>query len=672
MNKYEVEELATGRVHRYLIPSQLSVTQAAGGEADAFLDITNSVLPGMFLRHPRLVAKIYKTPEHESFVGDPHAQASTIKRLEEHQTKLVDMPRISHPYLVPHIGLLREHDFIRGIMLEYVPDSVPLLQFMDPAHRDKHVPSFNFLTDLILKIEEAKSACHALGIGLSDVNWMNILVQTVITRSGEKSAIPRIIDLDSASFGKYQSILYTMRLIDPHFCDPDANKPVLIKPRDLLADDYALLAMAVELLLGIGPWDGRYSPKDANDRILPSQRPLAGISIWNDQVQYPDPMIAMPLSHLPDEFSEHCLRVFEGGERLPFPAEILQEIQWEQCSDCGHYYSGHSGCPSCTVSVAVPMRKFMTIREVIEQVLAVPPIGAKIINWQIDSDAVRYVYALNGKLYREDGTIVGRESASGNETIVCFPNGTYVGRDKEVESYGDVQRFTQRVGTYMGQPVIGKFQDNLYWINSNGDLMRFGKFGAEKLNQKNMVPNNTNLAFGKRFGYIYYQSGSFTNAYVINSDGSLQPAAAPNLVSKEGRVVMGRISMVFSSNFMWFMWTQNHGNGELRNHCMVIDVAGRQVATTEASVNDFDHWLASLNGKTATSNILYSTRRDGSIVKLELVKTADENRFDIKVIDQIPEANKVIRSSDELSFTNKGIVAANSSGIRLLTVRSSK
>jgi hypothetical protein len=296
-----------------------------GGEADIY-DLGN----GQAL-------KVFKSPTHADFLGQPAAQRAAETRLQVHQTKLKEFPKGLPSRVVAPLDIATDGSKknIVGYAMRFVRGGEHFLRLAEPLFRQTECDGARvtrLFSDLHLTVE----VLHREGVVIGDFNDLNILAV-------DDAAY--VIDADSFQFGNFPCTVFTGRFVDPTLCRAGASAPELVKPHTAESDWYAFAVMLFQSLFFIGPWDGVFKPKDAARRVPQEARSLNRISVFDPEVRLPKS--ARPFETVPDELLDFFKNVFVCDRRWGFPRELLAGLRWTRCATCGLEHARQQ-CPKCT------------------------------------------------------------------------------------------------------------------------------------------------------------------------------------------------------------------------------------------------------------------------------------------------------------------------------------
>ena len=115
----------------------------------------------------------------------------------------------------------------------------------------------------------------------------------------------------------------------------------------------------MQSLLFVAPYGGVYRPEDVSRRIPHGARPLHRITVFHSEVRYPKP--ATRYEVLPDDLLQYLHRVFEKDERGPFPAGLLDRLQFVACPRCAVEHA-RAACPFCSAGGGRTPRAVLMVR----------------------------------------------------------------------------------------------------------------------------------------------------------------------------------------------------------------------------------------------------------------------------------------------------------------------
>jgi DNA-binding helix-hairpin-helix protein with protein kinase domain len=184
--------------------------------------------------------KVWKSPQHPDYRGLPAEQDAARRRIEQHQRKLDELPRLLPPRVIAPRRLARDKaGRIAGYTMRLVAPSAPLMRLSDRAGRDA-AGGADVATAVLRDMHATVAAVHRAGVVIGDFNDLNVLIAA--------GAAAHFIDVDSWQFGGYPCLTFTDRFRDPRL--PDGATP------DRGSDWFAYAAMVLQSLLFVGPWGG--------------------------------------------------------------------------------------------------------------------------------------------------------------------------------------------------------------------------------------------------------------------------------------------------------------------------------------------------------------------------------------------------------------------------------
>jgi H/ACA ribonucleoprotein complex subunit 3 len=563
-----------------------SKSKGKGGEADIF-----QIQSG-------IVAKIFKFPDHPDLENMPLEQTAARLRIIEHQKKLRTFPKTLPQNVIIPQDLLTDASGqqIVGYTMKFINGSEPLFHYSEKAFRQTGIDN-NKMVTIFQDLHKSVDGVHAHrdNVVIGDFNDLNVLVV-------DKTAY--IIDADSFQYGHYICKMFTTRFVDPLLCDPKGTSLMMVKMHNQNSDWYAFTIMVMQCLLFVHPYGGIYIPKDPKKRIPQDSRALQHITIFNPEVRYPKP--ATPYKVLPDNLLNHFYNVFEKDCRGIFPFELIDNLQWTTCPNCGMEHARNS-CPNCAIAPTIAIATITTIRGTVTAIKIFQTKGV-ILFATMQSGKVRWIYHesnqfkrengksfLNGELdpyirYRIQGdiTLLGK----GNDLITINEGTT----SKIIDFYGNL-------------PVFDANENNQYWIES-GKLMRNGTINPEFIGD--VLTNQTLFWVGNKFGFGFYRAGNLNVAFIFDTErkGINDNVKLPQI---KGQLIDS--TCIFTNELCWFFISTQQGSNII-NQCYAINQIGEIIATAQAKAND-NTWLSEIRGKCAISNFLFSTS-DNGLIRLEI------------------------------------------------------
>jgi H/ACA ribonucleoprotein complex subunit 3 len=526
---------------------------------------------------PDTAVKLFKPPSHPDYAASPQAQQAAEVRLALHQQKLRQFPGNLPARVVAPADLVcdRSGQKILGYTMPLLSGAEPLLRYGERSFRQ--ALATQTVVEIFKDLHDTLTQLHQAQVIVGDFNDLNVLIR-------ETSA--HLIDADSFQFGAFVCEMFTARFVDPLHCDPDAAQLLPQRPPTPESDWYAFTVMLMQCLLFVEPYGGLYQPKNSQQRLPPSARPLHRITVFHPEVRYPKP--ALPYRHLPDDLLDHFQRVFEQDWRGIFPRHLLKELHWTTCSTCGREHA-RIACPQCAQSQITPI--------VVQEQVTVTPVFATsgiVLDVAQVEGRLRWVYWEAGAFKREDGStwlkgdlrpklrwrLQGRQTGVGCADQWITLSSDQAPQRQSADSYGGVTQFDVN-------------DDHSYWLDQ-GFLWRSGQLGPVVMGE--VLAGQTQFWVGPEFGFGFYRAGSLNCAFVFD-------ARRPGLNDRvrlppwAGQLIQANCA--FSRRFCWlFVTTQYQG---LRHyHCAVISANGEVVAR-DARDQHQSHWLTQL-GQSLTAD----------------------------------------------------------------------
>ena len=398
-----------------------------GGEADVYRVRSKAV-------------KIFKNASHADYAGQPAAQAQAKAKLKMLQAKLPKFPKppkLNIAQLVtPEELVLDANGNVAGYAMRIIDGAEPLSRLGNRGWREQFAPG-DTVTEYFRTIHEVVAKLHAAKVVIGDFNDMNVLLA-----GGEVN----FIDADSFQYGGFDSVMFTMRFVDPLLLMEAGGELTLKSRHTELTDWYAYNALLLQSLVCVDPYGGIYRPKDKSKRLTPTGRLLQRVTIFDPEVQYPKQ--ALPLETLPDELLDHFEQVFAGTLRAVFPTQLIANLRYTACTKCGTEHARRI-CPSCSTANAHALKA--TVRGNVTQTFLLRTNGTVLCS-AVQGGKLHYLYHEGDKFKREDGETVldgapvanMRYGVSGRKTVIAHGSNLAILSPGEtpvrhaVDSYGNV------------------------------------------------------------------------------------------------------------------------------------------------------------------------------------------------------------------------------------------
>lgn len=621
-----------GKRHR-LDPSQ---SVGKGGEADVYrLD-------------DRTVAKIFKQPDHPDYSNNSLEAEGARHRIEEHQTKLREFPRLAGVNVMAPISLVtdRSERRIIGYTMEFVPKAEVLMRWSERSFRGAALENNNVL-EIFRKLHQTVETLHRnWKVVIGDFNDLNVLV--------DWAGAPFVIDADSFQFGKYLSRMYTERFVDPLHCDPNETRPILKKPHTEASDWYAWNVMLFRSLLLCDPFGGIYRPKNKNQQIPHTARPLPGyrISVFHKDVIYPKP--AVPFDRLPDGLLDWFQGVFQGAQR-EVSRHLLANVRWTACSGCGTEHARPT-CPSCQKAAPAAVKETIQVRGKVTSTRVFKTAGEIVYAaWQDDS--LKYIYveqdSRNELNYRrEDGTSILRTEPgmkfrwrTGGSKSLFGASGRF-----HVLEATEPDETPTYVDSYGALPVFDANSVHRYWA-AEGVLYRDGDYGPVRIGD--VLKNQTLFWVGEKFGFGFYRASELSVAFLFDAldSGINDTVKMPPL---RGHLMDS--TAFFTKDRVWFFATLKQGP-RIVTRCTVISSKGDVEAHHEEDAGT--GILGEIRGKCAFGKYLFMVTDEG-LSRLEVVGGT------IQKTAEYPDAEPFVHSGCHLFPATNGLHVVDRSEIRVL------
>lgn len=298
----------------------------------------------------------------------------------------------------------------------------PLKLLSSPGFAQKEGIHLEQMLALFQNMHETLTRLHGLSLVVGDLNDQNLFWQQQPWRVFW-------IDVDSYQVEQFPCPVAMQAFLDPtlyHVTD-FRLRPVFTP----LTDWYAYITLLIKTMLQVHPYGGTHP----QHKTL-TARAAAQISLLHPSVTYPKR--ANPPETLPDEWLHLIHRVYEKGERLIFPATLLEQLRQRlvTCQGCGLTYSAERrDCPACRYQtpVVAPLTKTgqMQLRCLLQVdgvilFVVVQPTGRILVVYRSGAD-YRVVQTGVGGMVQEVMQFSGREGyrfAQFDQVLVVNPSGS--------------------------------------------------------------------------------------------------------------------------------------------------------------------------------------------------------------------------------------------------------
>ncbi len=606
-----------------------------GGEADVFL-------------HKNYAIKIFKSPDHPDFIT-PEEKLAAEKRIDEHQSKLLDFPKNLPSNIMSPITLVYDSKGkkIIGYTMNFVKDSEKIMILSNMANRQTGINN-TISTNIFKNLRDTVSEIHKKKVIIGDFNDLNILVNL-------NNYSVYLIDADSYQYGKYICNMFTDEFVDPLLCDPQQIRPILIKQYVENSDWYAFSAMLMQSLLLVGPYDGVYKPSNVKNKINHVSRPLHRISIFDGHVK--TPKWSYPHSVLPDDLLDYLYKVFTKDLREEFPPKLL-DMRWDRCDNCDIEY-GTKNCPIChsqkpgAVVSIIEVRGNVTSEQIFETTGQI--ISGKCINGSI--------YWME---YKDKKIIIhnNKDKWELSNNFDISPGMKFRINDSSCAiSENNLVRIFEKSGKEYKRYV--DVIDNISCFDSDGNTYFWVKDGQMNYDISSdnydfigsVLPNQAMIWSGPEFGLGFYRAGQYNQIFLFDKSHPINDNIKYSPIS--GNLLDS--NCIFSSNCAWFFTSLQDGSTKI-NRCTVYDRTGNVIAKQEASRGD-GSWLGEIRGKSAFGNdkngfILSTT--DNGIVKAKL------HNGSIELEKEFPDTAPFVSSKNHIFPGNGGLYIVGRKSIKLL------
>lgn len=488
-----------------------------------------------------------------------------------------------------------------GYVMPLIENVKPLTKLMDKNFRKANGITQQRAAKVLINLHGLLARVHKAGVVVGDFNDKNVLVNP-------HTLEVFLIDVDSASWGRWPSLVAV----------PDFADPTLLTPQFTLRDGasysqmsdwYSFTVMAYQLLTLTNPYrDGVHRPKPNKDgtrgkRYNFPDRVTHRISVFED-VQLPPKGIHRPAS-LPDRLGLFMRKVFtEDWRALPFPLELLTTFVWMTCPQCGREH-GRTVCPNnkCGAPGIVSRPATAPPHPNYSPPPFTPPPPApsrptasgtrsayRIDNTYLAAASLggnlRHVHYANGAYRRENGAVVLRAPyVPGLSAYVAGDRTVLAGQDEFVVLNGSGPATRQKTQQRFNRTTVAANSKHIYWLRG-ASLVRDDP-GYSRLVVDTIVPNATSVWAGETFGVVFMQIGMVTWVRTFDAEntgftGSLY------LPPEIGTVVDAQC--VINDRFAWLTVTYQARNGTKIYKCFLLNATAGLVASAQTQAGS-NNWI---------------------------------------------------------------------------------
>jgi hypothetical protein len=215
--------------------------------------------------------------------------------------------------LGPRALVHNEQGEVIGFQMARLPAGAqPLKQLANLHFRQKQQIEPEDVVALFRQLHTTLTHLHQHGVIVGDLNDQNIFF--ALSPALPRLCSPAFVDVDSYQFGRFPCPVAMQPFLDPQLyrVGDFSQRPFFTEQTDW----YAFFVLLVKSLLGVHPYGGAHHTFKSLQA-----RAMAGVSVLDPAVIYPTN--ALPLDTLSGALRHHLRRVFEQGERPPFPLRLL-------------------------------------------------------------------------------------------------------------------------------------------------------------------------------------------------------------------------------------------------------------------------------------------------------------------------------------------------------------
>lgn len=256
-----------------------------------------------------------------------HPVMRSGSRFQKLVAQIKRQPPMPHRTVAPDDLIYDAHSpkEILGLTMKYIDVSQydQLIWWTKQEFRLSNQISFNDIVEVMYEVREEVDEAHIDGYFYGDFNPKGILVlKKKYWTEGNKNDRVRIVDADAAVFDNFHCEVFTLDYLDPRLWDKIKRKVLSYVEYDEGSDNWAFMAMFLQVLTTIAPWHGYHPIWQQNMKALIAR----GLTVLHqkDGVEYPPN--AVPLSQLPKPFQDYFEDIMVNGKRYLIGEDVLANI----------------------------------------------------------------------------------------------------------------------------------------------------------------------------------------------------------------------------------------------------------------------------------------------------------------------------------------------------------
>jgi|GEM_PF-367815 len=523
------------------------------------------------------------------------------------QQKFLHFPRLPRNAISP-VSLVRDArtNRIIGFVMPRVTNVVSLIELTDADYRRENGITLVRVLKIIKNLHMLIEGVHQAGVVIGDFNDKNVLVNL-------KTHEVFLIDVDSAQWGPWQSLVATAEFSDPTLLDEDQN----LRPGarySPASDWYSFTVMVYQLLTLTHPYrDGVHRPQQVKGkpiahRLRFAQRIPTRVTVFDSTVHLDESdKDIIPPERLPEEFCQYMVQVFVKDRRdIPFPVVLLTTFRWMRCRNCGCEHGRYTcPAPNCGAPGFTPPRTAPTAtppppvtpvgkpapsRPAPTPPPAVAPSNTQYVATAIQGGKLRYVHYQDGAYRRENGALVWRRPLETGLSVLVAGDRTVFSSASSIaviNGSGSPVRLTTQYT--LGKTTVAANSRYVYWVNESSLVRNDDKGGEVTIGP--VLPNKTSVWVGERFGVAMLQAGALTSVKVFNATGTGFTGSYNLPIKVAARVIDA--TCVVNESHAWLVVTYKTPQGVESRTCYAFDASGRLLATVTGQSNVA--WLGSVS-----------------------------------------------------------------------------
>ena len=589
------------------------------------------------------VWKMFHFPNDAVYAGDEpdqrRARELAAERLADYPRKLAEFPPWLGSRVIAPQRILQAGGYpVGGYEMLLVKGGVPLRNYTKRRWKKRNGVSDDDVARIFLDLYDTVAELHACGVIIGDFKPDNVLVVD------HSKAF--VVDAESMGYGDYRCRTYSEGYVDPQLCDPRLDYELLIKPHSRASDWYAFTVMLFQALSNLNPYEGVYQPPPGRPPVLPSQRALKGISVFNKHVVVPN--FGQSIEPLPDDLEHYFFNVFESGLRERPERRLIEAILPVRAAEA---FSPPQ--QTCWAKFMIPADPECEPKGI--DLPAAYTGSGKLLTARVIDGKLACLAKQDGRIVREDGSVVLEDDDGNFNTFIVGRSGIVFGMDLDntkFQAYDGPFYYVPQEGQAIKVPQVDPAPNgspNLALVGKQLVWLQEGKLRvSDRKRFRAKFQGSLTLCGGEKFSLIMAtERGQLTDLFFLNKSSVSRLTSLPP--------IMGEIQAaecVFSARAAWLFLTVKWQETVTR-YVMVFNGNGTLVGLGHAP--DEEHrWFSQGALKAAYEpHGGQKTYELAALTQLGLVRVACSN---LQIVPQLVQQWTAAGEPTQLLATSGGLI----------------